>query len=121
MASSSPLLAILPSTPYVGDVGGSEKRESDERLTPNICKGDQKRGEFEKFYRDTVDEALDGILPHRKLCVDPRPNEEVEEALDRYFSPGGTLKDLEVAFNCDPELLWKRPEAVPYLLFGCET
>ena len=97
-----------PKAPYTGDTGGSEKN-----VSGDVTTGDQKKL-YEKFYRDAVSDPVEGVKPHRKLVTSYKPDNEIRDALDRFFSPAGKMSDLESAMNCDPELIWSRPEAVAF-------
>jgi len=102
-----------PQEKYFGDTGGSEKREPASDDVGDVTVGDQK-SVYDRFYRDSVFDSLDGVRPHRKLVSKVGSDEQVCAALDRYFSASGKVSDLETIMNCDPALLWKRPEATAY-------
>ena len=97
-----------PKAPYTGDTGGSEKS-----VPGDVTTGDQKKL-YEKFYRDAVSDPVEGVKPHRKLVTSHKPEDETRDALDRFFSPAGKMSDLESAMNCDPKLIWSRPEAAAF-------
>ena len=104
-SSAREILHDIWAETYTGDTGGSEKRENDQ----DVAEGDQKRV-YDQFYRDTTQDSRE-VRPHR-LLVSAKPSEEdVKESLDRYFKPEGTVADLEKIVNCDPGIIWKRPEA----------
>ena len=106
-------LEAWPQVRYVGDTGGSEKRDSVKVKLEDVTKGDQK-SVYDRFYRDTVSDSLEGVRPHRKLVSVAGNDEEVNAALDKYFSVAGKVSDLEAIMNCNPALIWKRPEATAY-------
>ena len=86
----------------------SEKPEKRE-IAPN---GDQRRP---RHYKDHVDQPDSEVMPAPELCPNieggkyKQTAEEARKALSKFMSETGSVKDLEVLYNCPVSIIKEHP------------